>query len=67
VFIAGVYRLWAGAGGRTTWSELRGASKEEKSICHLQVIGALKAFGHVWVNLGQPIKLAEFLDSGQPD
>jgi glycerol-3-phosphate O-acyltransferase len=55
--------------GRTYLGELRGASKKKESIFDIfKVIGALKQrFGHVWVNFGQPIKLAEFLDSEQPD
>ena len=55
--------------GRTYLGELRGASKKKESIFDLfKVIGALKQrFGHVWVNFGEPIKLAEFLDSEQPD
>ena len=55
--------------GRTYLGELRGASKKKESIFDIfKVIGALKQrFGHVWVNFGEPIKLAEFLDSEQPD
>ncbi len=55
--------------GRTYLGELRGASKKKESIFDIfKVIGALKQrFGQVWVNFGEPIKLAEFLDSEQPD
>ncbi|MHA6494297.1 glycerol-3-phosphate 1-O-acyltransferase PlsB [Pseudomonas borbori] len=55
--------------GRTYLGELRGASKKKESIFDIfKVIGALKQrFGHVWVNFGEPIKLAEFLDEQQPD
>ena len=55
--------------GRTYLGELRGASKKKESIFDIfKVIGALKQrFGHVWVNFGEPIKLAEFLDAEQPD
>ena len=55
--------------GRTYLGELRGASKKKESIFDIfKVIGALKQrFGHVWVNFGEPIKLAEFLDQQQPD
>jgi glycerol-3-phosphate O-acyltransferase len=55
--------------GRTYLGELRGASKKKESIFDIfKVIGALKQrFGHVWVNFGEPIKLAEFLDGEQPD
>ncbi len=55
--------------GRTYLGELRGASKKKESIFDIfKVIGALKQrFGHVWVNFGEPIKLAEFLDQEQPD
>ncbi|MEN0105625.1 MAG: 1-acyl-sn-glycerol-3-phosphate acyltransferase, partial [Pseudomonas sp.] len=54
--------------GRTYLGELRGASKKKESIFDIfKVIGALKQrFGSVWVNFGEPIKLAEFLDSDQP-
>jgi len=54
--------------GRTYLGELRGASKKKESIFDIfKVIGALKQrFGHVWVNFGEPIKLAEFLDTEQP-
>ncbi|SFP42080.1 glycerol-3-phosphate 1-O-acyltransferase PlsB [Pseudomonas borbori] len=55
--------------GRTYLGELRGAGKKKESIFDLfRVIGALKQrFGQVWVNFGEPIKLAEFLDREQPD
>ena len=55
--------------GRTYLGELRGASKKKESIFDIfKVIGALKQrFGHVWVNFGEPIKLAEFLDGEQPN
>jgi glycerol-3-phosphate O-acyltransferase len=55
--------------GRTYLGELRGAGKKKESIFDLfRVIGALKQrFGQVWVNFGEPIKLAEFLDQEQPD
>ena len=55
--------------GRTYLGELRGASKKKESIFDIfKVIGALKQrFGQVWVNFGEPIKLAEFLDAEQPD
>ena len=55
--------------GRTYLGELRGASKKKESIFDIfKVIGALKQrFGSVWVNFGEPIKLAEFLDQQQPD
>jgi glycerol-3-phosphate O-acyltransferase len=55
--------------GRTYLGELRGASKKQESIFDIfKVIGALKQrFGQVWVNFGEPIKLAEFLDQQQPD
>jgi glycerol-3-phosphate O-acyltransferase len=55
--------------GRTYLGELRGASKKKESIFDLfKVVGALKQrFGQVWVNFGEPIKLAEFLDQEQPD
>ncbi|MCY1502078.1 Glycerol-3-phosphate acyltransferase [compost metagenome] len=54
--------------GRTYLGELRGAAKKKESIFDLfKVIGALKQrFGQVWVNFGEPIKLAEFLDQQQP-
>lgn len=54
--------------GRTYLGELRGASKKKESIFDIfKVIGALKQrFGSVWVNFGEPIKLAEFLDTDQP-
>jgi glycerol-3-phosphate O-acyltransferase len=50
--------------------ELRGASKKKESIFDIfKVINAIRKqrFGHVWVNFGEPLKLAEFLDSEQPD
>ncbi|MFZ3183272.1 MAG: glycerol-3-phosphate 1-O-acyltransferase [Pseudomonadales bacterium RIFCSPLOWO2_12_59_9] len=55
--------------GRTYLGELRGASKKKESIFDIfKVIGALKQrFGSVWVNFGEPLKLAEFLDAEQPD
>jgi len=55
--------------GRTYLGELRGASKKKESIFDIfKVIGALRQrFGQVWVNFGEPIKLAEFLDQQQPD
>lgn len=54
--------------GRTYLGELRGASKKKESIFDIfKVVGALKQrFGSVWVNFGEPIKLAEFLDQDQP-
>ncbi len=54
--------------GRTYLGELRGAAKKKESIFDLfKVIGALKQrFGQVWVNFGEPIKLADFLDREQP-
>ncbi len=54
--------------GRTYLGELRGASKKKESIFDIfKVIGALKQrFGQVAVNFGEPIKLAQFLDSEQP-
>ena len=54
--------------GRTYLGELRGAAKKKESIFDIfKVIGALKQrFGQVWVNFGEPIKLAEFLDQQQP-
>ncbi|MEX6501164.1 glycerol-3-phosphate 1-O-acyltransferase PlsB [Pseudomonas zhanjiangensis] len=54
--------------GRTYLGELRGASKKKESIFDIfKVLGALKQrFGQVWVNFGEPIKLAEFLDQQQP-
>ena len=56
--------------GRTYLGELRGASKKKESIFDIvKVINAIRKqrFGHVWVNFGEPLKLAEFLDSEQPD
>jgi len=55
--------------GRTYLGELRGATKKKESIFDIfKVIGALKQrFGQVSVNFGEPIKLAEFLDSEQAD
>jgi len=55
--------------GRTYLGELRGAAKKKESIFDIfKVIGALKQrFGSVWVNFGEPIRLAEFLDQQQPD
>ncbi|QKZ06349.1 glycerol-3-phosphate 1-O-acyltransferase PlsB [Pseudomonas eucalypticola] len=54
--------------GRTYLGELRGASKKKESIFDIfKVIGALKQrFGQVAVNFGEPIRLAEFLDTEQP-
>ncbi|WP_439887813.1 glycerol-3-phosphate 1-O-acyltransferase PlsB [Pseudomonas sp. MBLB4123] len=55
--------------GRTYLGELRGASKKKESVFDIfKVLGALKQrFGQVWVNFGEPLKLAEFLDQQQPD
>ena len=56
--------------GRTYLGELRGAAKKKESIFDIfKVISAIRKqrFGSVWVNFGEPIKLAEFLDSEQPD
>ncbi|MDP3846610.1 MAG: glycerol-3-phosphate 1-O-acyltransferase PlsB [Pseudomonas sp.] len=56
--------------GRTYLGELRGASKKKESIFDIfKVINAIRKqrFGSVWVNFGEPLKLAEFLDSEQPD
>ncbi|MBF8779807.1 glycerol-3-phosphate 1-O-acyltransferase PlsB [Pseudomonas fulva] len=55
--------------GRTYLGELRGASKKKESIFDIfKVIGALKQrFGEVYVNFGEPIRLAHFLDRQQPD
>jgi glycerol-3-phosphate O-acyltransferase len=56
--------------GRTYLGELRGASKKKESIFDIvKVINAIRKqrFGHVWVNFGEPLKLAEFLDAEQPD
>ncbi len=55
--------------GRTYLGELRGASKKKESLFDIfKVVGALKQrFGQVWVNFGEPLKLAEFLDQQQPD
>ncbi len=55
--------------GRTYLGELRGATKKKESIFDIfRVIGAIRQqrFGSVWVNFGEPIKLAEFLDAEQP-
>ncbi|MCT8163589.1 glycerol-3-phosphate 1-O-acyltransferase PlsB [Pseudomonas putida] len=54
--------------GRTYLGELRGASKKKESILDIfKVIGALKQrFGQVYVNFGEPIRLAGFLDQQQP-
>jgi len=54
--------------GRTYLGELRGAAKKKESIFDIfKVIGALKQrFGHVHVNFGEPLKLAEFLEQEQP-
>lgn len=54
--------------GRTYLGELRGASKKKESIFDIfKVIGALKQrFGQVYVNFGEPIRLAGFLDEQQP-
>lgn len=56
--------------GRTYLGELRGAAKKKESIFDIfKVISAIRKqrFGSVWVNFGEPIKLAEFLDQEQPD
>lgn len=56
--------------GRTYLGELRGAAKKKESIFDIfKVISAIRKqrFGSVWVNFGEPIKLAEFLDAEQPD
>ncbi|HSC85415.1 MAG TPA: glycerol-3-phosphate 1-O-acyltransferase PlsB [Pseudomonas sp.] len=56
--------------GRTYLGELRGAAKKKESIFDIfKVISAIRKqrFGSVWVNFGEPIKLAEFLDGEQPD
>ena len=44
--------------------ELRGASKKKESVLDIfKVFGALKQrFGQVYVNFGEPIRLAGFLD-----
>ncbi|WP_028696758.1 glycerol-3-phosphate 1-O-acyltransferase PlsB [Pseudomonas cremoricolorata] len=54
--------------GRTYLGELRGASKKKESIFDIfKVFGALKQrFGQVYVNFGEPIRLAQFLDQQQP-
>ena len=54
--------------GRTYLGELRGASKKKESIFDIfKVIGALRQrFGQVYVNFGEPIRLAGFLDQQQP-
>ncbi|QXI48955.1 glycerol-3-phosphate 1-O-acyltransferase PlsB [Pseudomonas anuradhapurensis] len=54
--------------GRTYLGELRGASKKKESILDIfKVFGALKQrFGQVYVNFGEPIRLAGFLDQQQP-
>jgi glycerol-3-phosphate O-acyltransferase len=54
--------------GRTYLGELRGASKKKESILDIfKVFGALKQrFGQVYVNFGEPIRLAAFLDEQQP-
>ncbi|WP_437881120.1 glycerol-3-phosphate 1-O-acyltransferase PlsB [Pseudomonas sp. LRF_L74] len=55
--------------GRTYLGELRGAEKKKESIFDLfKVISAIRKqrFGSVWVNFGEPIKLAEFLDGQRP-
>ena len=54
--------------GRTYLGELRGASKKKESIFDIfKVFGALKQrFGQVYVNFGEPIRLAGFLDQQQP-
>ncbi|MGS7253763.1 glycerol-3-phosphate 1-O-acyltransferase PlsB [Pseudomonas anuradhapurensis] len=53
---------------RTYLGELRGASKKKESILDIfKVFGALKQrFGQVYVNFGEPIRLAGFLDQQQP-
>ena len=56
--------------GRTYLGELRGAAKKKESIFDIfKVISAIRQqrFGSVWVNFGEPIRLAEFLDQEQPD
>ncbi|MFP3336122.1 hypothetical protein SB761_36090, partial [Pseudomonas sp. SIMBA_064] len=54
--------------GRTYLGELRGASKKKESIFDIfKVFSALKQrFGQVYVNFGEPIRLAGFLDAQQP-
>ncbi|MBP2843633.1 glycerol-3-phosphate 1-O-acyltransferase PlsB [Pseudomonas sp. PNP] len=54
--------------GRTYLGELRGASKKKESVLDIfKVFGALKQrFGQVYVNFGEPIRLAGFLDQQQP-
>ncbi|MBA6111264.1 glycerol-3-phosphate 1-O-acyltransferase PlsB [Pseudomonas asiatica] len=54
--------------GRTYLGELRGASKKKESIFDIfKVFGALRQrFGQVYVNFGEPIRLAGFLDQQQP-
>jgi len=54
--------------GRTYLGELRGASKKKESVFDIfKVIGALRQrFGQVYVNFGEPIRLASFLDQQQP-
>ncbi|AJQ48753.1 MULTISPECIES: glycerol-3-phosphate 1-O-acyltransferase PlsB [Pseudomonas] len=54
--------------GRTYLGELRGASKKKESVFDIfKVFGALKQrFGQVYVNFGEPIRLAGFLDEQQP-
>ncbi|HDS1698706.1 MULTISPECIES: glycerol-3-phosphate 1-O-acyltransferase PlsB [unclassified Pseudomonas] len=54
--------------GRTYLGELRGASKKKESVFDIfKVFGALKQrFGQVYVNFGEPIRLAGFLDQQQP-
>lgn len=54
--------------GRTYLGELRGASKKKESIFDIfKVFSALKQrFGQVYVNFGEPIRLAGFLDEQQP-
>jgi len=54
--------------GRTYLGELRGASKKKESVFDIfKVFGALRQrFGQVYVNFGEPIRLAGFLDEQQP-
>lgn len=56
--------------GRTYLGELRGASKKKESFFDVfRVIATIRKqrFGHVSVNFGQPLKLADFLDEQLPD
>jgi glycerol-3-phosphate O-acyltransferase len=54
--------------GRTYLGELRGASKKKESVFDIfKVFGALRQrFGQVYVNFGEPIRLAGFLDEQHP-